>query len=249
MLVYPWLAGGVAQYPVTRTARRRRLETVTPGGQVSRMLAGGQGEVTWHLEYAELTDNEVAQIQSLFVEARGGLMAFAFVDPLANLLAASEDLTTGAWSRDALLNVSVTAPGEFALANGSQAAQGVQQGVALGVGAPCCLSAMVQGAGVTLRLGGMSRHFATSSGWRRCWVSAHGLGEGTVARLEVDGGGQAAVRELQVEAQLAPSPYQATYGVGGVYPETRFAMDELAVSATGPNRNAVKVILRSKVVE
>lgn len=249
MLVYPWLEGAAAQYPLVRTARRRRLETVSPGGAVSRLVAGGPGEVVWQLEYAELTDSEVGAIQSLYVSARGGLMTFLFADPLANLLAASEDLSSGAWSRDPLLAVSVTAPGEFALSNGSQAAQGVQQGVALVAGAPCCLSAEVQGAGVTLTLGGVSKHFAPAGGWTRCWVSAQGMGDGTVARLAVDGAGQAALRAVQVELQRAPSAYKPTYGAGGVYPETRFGMDGLRVSATGPNRNAVTVTLRSKALE
>ncbi|QOY89301.1 hypothetical protein [Paludibaculum fermentans] len=250
MLVYPFLTtGAVAQYPMVRTARRKRVETVSPGGHVSRMLAGGPAEVTWRLEYAELSDSEAGAIEALYAAARGGLMAFTFVDPLANLLAASEDLTTGGWNRDALLNVSVTAPGEFALSNGSLAAQGVQQGVAMPAGAPCCLSAEVKGAGVTLSLGGVSRHFAAASGWRRIWVSGFGIGEGTAARLDVDGGGQAMVRGLQLEAQAAPSPYKPTYGPGGVYPQTRFATDGLEVSATGPNRNAVIVILKSKVAE
>lgn len=250
MLIYPFLtAGAAAQYPMVRTMRRRRLETVTPGGHVSRMLVESKGEVTWRLEYAELSNAEAAAIQSLFVATRGGLLAFTFVDPLANLLAASEELAAAAWSRDALLSVSAGTQGEFTLANGSLAAQGLQQGVAVPARAPCCFSAEVKGAGVTLTLGGVARRFASTGGWQRCWVSGFGLGEGTAARLDVDGGGQAMVRGLQVEAQAAPSPYKPTYGAGGVYPQTRFATDGLEVSATGPDRNAVIVILRSKAAE
>jgi len=48
-------------------------------------------------------------------------------------------------------------------------------------------------------------------------------------------GQQVTVYGLQLEAQLQPSRYRPTRGMGGVYSNAHWAVDELPVMAQAPN--------------
>ena len=55
--------------------------------------------VEWQLQYANLSDTELAALQQFFTAMEGSLNSFTFLDPAANLLAWSEDLTNAVWRR------------------------------------------------------------------------------------------------------------------------------------------------------
>jgi hypothetical protein len=53
------------------------------------------------------------------------------------------------------------------------------------------------------------------------------------------------LRRLQVEAQVAPSEYQPTFEVGGIYPKARFAGGGLRLEAIAPDRHRADVVIES----
>src|SRR4051794_21149716 len=101
MLAYPQLS----QFPIQK---QRRMHTVVnrPRGGRSRRLADPPGAVTeWQMQYANLTDDEVAVLADFFAAAEGTLNGFTYLDPTDNLLAWSRKLDEAVWSKDPLLDV------------------------------------------------------------------------------------------------------------------------------------------------
>jgi len=244
MLYFPILAGGAAvQYPLVRRRTHPLITTQTPGGHVQRGLAGWGSEVEWELEHKELSDAEAGAIEELYNAADGGLQCFAFIDPLANLLRWSEDLTSSVWQKS---GVSVTGQ---QLTNVSGTTASMTQSVELPVNCRCVFSCELRGAGgtqVMLRAGGVAMPVSLTSEWRRSYVTAEAGGT-TAFGIEVPDGVVLEMRAPQAEPQAAPSPYKPSFDRGGVHMETRFVEDSLRVVSTGPDRNALRVVLRSKV--
>src|SRR5258708_31650143 len=105
LLVDPQLGkGALRQFPVRRTGRVRTVMNQAADGSTVR-LADPAGEITeWQLEYAEITDDEAAALETFFTAAGGALQGFTFLDPSANLLAWGDALTTDSWQADSLLD-------------------------------------------------------------------------------------------------------------------------------------------------
>src|SRR6516164_5022152 len=99
MLVYPQLTTGtLAQFPV-RKERRLRTVVNSLGDRSTIKLADPQGAITaWRLEYANLSDAEMANLQQFFISTEGSLNVFTFLDPTGNLFAWSDHLDNEAWT-------------------------------------------------------------------------------------------------------------------------------------------------------
>jgi hypothetical protein len=51
---------------------------------------------------------------------------------------------------------------------------------------------------------------------------------------------------FELDAQSTPSKYLSTLSQAGVYPQSRFAQDELRVVRTGPNQNSTTISILAK---
>src|SRR5947209_5981276 len=90
-------AGSVAQFPLQRRRRWRTIVNELENGERIALPDVEAGRIEWRLSYRDLTDSETSRLRALFVGSRGTYGAFSFVDPLANLLGWSEDLSHPDW--------------------------------------------------------------------------------------------------------------------------------------------------------
>lgn len=250
-MFFPVLGSGAAvQYPFRRATYHDLVETTSPGGSVSR--ARGESEATrrWRLRFEDLTDAEAQAILALHEACGGGWRRFTFLDPLANLLAWSEDLNAAVWEKAGGVSVTSAMQGDglmaFTVTNASQAQGGVRQRIELPAGSACTLSCELRGAGgglVWLAAGNAGKAVSVTGEWRQAWVSGEAAGGEVGFGVELAPGGALEVRHVQAQAQAAPTAYQPSYERGGVCRNTRFEGDGLRVEAAGPGRNRVEVTL------
>lgn len=248
-------SGSMGQYPVARKTGHGLVTTTTPGGVVWRGRNGAAAEVEWRLSYDELTDDEARALEQHFDAMSGAAGRFTFVDPLANLLRWSEDVSAEGWARGAGLASQAMSDeaGEvyFALSNGGGGEVTLAQAVSLPAGARLCFSCEVRGAasGVEVMAGGERRRASGGAAWRPVHATCQPLGSETavMAGLALAAGAVVEVRRMQAEMQTAPTPYKASWEFGGIYESTRYGQDRLVVAATGPNRNRAQVRLKSRL--
>ena len=259
MRYFPQLETNTAgQYPL----RRKRTERVVPVDSLDgRRLAyydGAAARVEWSLHYEGLTDNEREAVATLFFACEGRLLPFVLVDPAANLLRWSEDFAQPAWTVGPMLSVSAGAADPWSTTRASTIANGgaATAAVAQTIGAPgalqYCLSAWVKGTGA-LRIdsGGVviDKTFATCAEWQRVHVSGkpNSAAETVTFSLRVAPSETVSVAGMQAEAQPAPGGYKQTTSRAGLYPNARFAEDEMAWTMQAPNNNAavIRIISRS----
>lgn len=252
MLTYPQLAtGAMSQFPV-RKQRRLRTVTNTAADGSSIKLADPGAEITeWQLEYAELTDDEVAALQQFFAAAEGTLNGFTFLDPTANLLAWSGKLDEAVWQRAPLLSITsgFADPGggtkAWRLSNSGGAAQTITQTLEAPAGYLYCFSAYVrssQAMQVTMLVGSQRAERAVTAEWTRITFAATGdpAAESIHFGLETPADGSLEVFGMQAEPQAGASVYKATTA-GGVYENARLRDDVLSITATGANRHSSRV--------
>ena len=91
-------SGSLAQFPLQRKRLWRAITNVMESGELISLPDANGGQIEWKLSYQELTDAEVANLTSLFATSGGEAGSFGFVDPFANLLGWSEDLTQPGWA-------------------------------------------------------------------------------------------------------------------------------------------------------
>ena len=139
-------AGSVAQFPVTRSRKWRAIaNTLESGGRIL-LPDTTAGQIGWRLSYRELQDLEVQSLSDLFTACQGKFGVFTFIDPLANLLGWSENLTQAAWQPGLLTGgANVVDPLGTARAssitNSSAGTQSLQQTLGLAGNYVTCFSA------------------------------------------------------------------------------------------------------------
>ncbi len=262
MLCFPQLStGSMAQYPASRRRIRRSVVNVTPGGARVAWTDPAVASVQWELPLAGLTAAEMAAIEGLFEASKGRETKFLFLDPLDNLLGWSEDLGATVWTADPMLTRTPGRTDPFGttratrLVNAGQATQRLTQMLNAPSWFHYCFSLRVRSDSVgTARLvfeaGGTTvpRTVQTGPEWRDAWLSAKGSGtqETVTVGLEFDPGASADVFGLQLEAQIAASPYKKTAGRGGLYPASRFCDDRIRSKAEGVNWFSTTVRITSR---
>ncbi|HWC99459.1 MAG TPA: hypothetical protein VG456_22020 [Candidatus Sulfopaludibacter sp.] len=239
MLIYPQLStGALSQFPIKKRRRSRSVvNTAADGSRVTYEDATG-GTIEWQLAYTALSDSELAALQALHEAAEGSLNGFTFVDPTANLLAWSEDLSNAEWSRGPMLTATL-ATGSWRLANTGAGPQSITQTLNAPAQYQYCFSVSVradQPTSVTLLVGANRASFAVGSDWTRISLARTGVTFG----IELPAGGVVDVSAPQVEAQAAPSKYKPST-TGGVYENARLRDDAFAFTTTDVNRHAVTV--------
>lgn len=253
-LCYPQLmSGSLAQYPIQKSRIARTVKNVLPDGSMYLFPDPNGSHLVWHLEYVELTQVEIAQLQALFSACSGPFRAFTFLDPTDNLLSWTSDLTNPLWSAAPTVQVitgsadAFGGSGAFLMINNGQATAGISQTIAVPANYQYCFSAYVrseQGANVTLTRSGSAASSAISQAATSTWTRVVSTGQlndagaiFTVA-LSLDPGQQAHICGLQLDAQPAPSRYRPTGQQGGVYVSAHWGVDQLPVVATYPGQFA-----------
>lgn len=263
MLYYPQLTtGAVAQFPVARSLDMRAVANQLPSGFTIRMSDPGWQKVQWQLRYSGLTDGERSSIENLFEASEGQLNTFTFLDPMANLLAWSEDWTQAVWTADPLLQVTSGAADPFGtnnamqLTNTGQTAQQIVQSIAGPSDFLYCYSVYVQSAApTTIQLvqttTGQTTLTPAAAGasWTRVItpVSLASAQDGIGFGVQLPPGAQVQVFGAQVEAQPEAGLYKETTDLGGVYTNTRFSMDLLTFTANAVNQHSGQVDLISSL--
>ena len=252
MLVYPQLTtGALGQFPIEKRWRQRTVMNTAADGSAIK-LADPSGALTdWQLQYAGLSDGELAALQQFFAAAEGTLNGFTFLDPAGNLFAWSDHLENAVWGFGSFLaktgGVADPAGGTNAwlLTNSGTGPQSVTQTLAAPGGYLFCLSAWVQAAAattVTMLIGANRFTQPVQTGWNR--LAFTGSGDATAASivlgLELPAGAAINVYGLQAEAQGAPSQYKAST-TGGVYQAARLRDDALTFTTEDANNHSATV--------
>jgi hypothetical protein len=261
MRYFPQLETRTAgQYPLRRERHERVVRHESPDGRIRSYYDGNGARAGWVLSYEGLTDSEREAIDTLFAECEGRLGSFVFLDPAANLLRWSEDYSQNAWTVAPMLTMDAGKddPWEMTRATLIQNTGLGQQSVSQTIAAPgqlhYCFSAYVGGYGQDFKLridaGGVviERAFRANARWDRYTVAGRpGTNAETVTfslLLDTDRG--VSVTGMQVEAQPAIGGYRRTNSRCGIYPNARFAEDELAWTQQAPNNNAAEIRIESR---
>lgn len=252
MLVYPQLpTGALAQFPVQRQRQVRTLVNTAADGTVIKLGDTGAATIEWQLKYAGLSDEELAALLQFFTAAEGSLNSFTFVDPTANLLAWSNDLTNVAWDGASFLSLTGSnadpAGGNNAwqVSNSGAAAQNLSQTLTAPGGFTYCLSVYAQAsvpATFALIIGSNVYAQNVGPGWQR--FTCTGTGDPSAASMnfgiELGAGAVVNVYGLQVEPQDSPSMYKVST-TGGCYENARLRDDTLSFTTTDVNRHSATV--------
>jgi hypothetical protein len=250
-------SGAVAQFPLQRKRQWRAITNELESGELISLPDASGGQIEWRLSYRELTDAEVANLTNLFAASGGAAISFGFVDPFANLLGWSEDLSQPGWQPGQL-----TATGGFSDPVGTQRAWTLQntnaaeQMLSQTLGIPgaytVCFSVYVRSdsAGTIGILRDTTRvNLPVGPQWKRIQIGGTGVSGAVQSTfsLAIGAGSSARVFGLQAEAQPWPSPYRPTGAAAGILEETRFSGDGLAVISTAPGLSSCQVTLLSRI--
>ena len=261
MNCFPQLVTGtVAQYPLSRSSVRRTVATTFLDGSRLKMADDAASAVEWSLQFDGLSPDEWHTLESFFLSAEGQLKTFVFLDPLANLLMWSTDLTQSVWSRDPGLTITANQPDPmggslaFRAVNNAQVPQSLMQVVGVPGSYHYCSSLYACSSSLeTLKLvqtsGSQTQaaSFELGSLWQRYSLPVQlTASDETVAfGFVLDPGATVLVFGPQAEAQPQSGAYRATFEQGGVYPNTRFAVDALDLLCPDPDQYSCTVRLRS----
>ena len=219
-------------------------------GHAVKMADPEGGTISWDLEYRGLTDAEMAAFETLFQDCEGRLRPFLFVDPLANLLLWTEDLSQTVWQTGLLVATGISDPiggsGACRLTNPAQAPQGISQTVASPGAYVYTFSVWVRSESASqVRIAlstGASSLVVAGPTWELATVS--GLTEGAEDQLscslEVAGACAVEVYGSQLEAQSSASGYRRSRSAGGLY-TVRFDQDELERVSHGPENHSTRL--------
>jgi hypothetical protein len=252
MLVYPQLASGaLAQFPIVKHRRQRTVVNALADSTTIKLADPDDAVVEWKLTYAALSDSEVAALQQFFVVTEGSLNGFTFLDPAANLLSWSEQLTNPVWTKDPFLTVVAGVTDPNGSSNGSRVSnsgagpQTIAQTLSAPGGYLYCFSAYAQSsqaATVTLHCGTARTDWKLSTSWNRLSLTGSGdpVSQSIVFGVELPAGTAADVFGLQVEPQASASVYKVSEA-GGVYENANFRDDVFSFTTTGVNSHSAIV--------
>ena len=258
MTVFPQLVtGALAQFACEKRLYGRAV--ISRAADASTFAAADPDgrRVGWNLAYTGLTVGEFGALKDLFDASEGRLNTFLFLDPMANLLGWTEDLSAAAWHADALLGVSAGAGGpagnSFQLANSGAGWAELSQTLPAPTDFVYAFSIWARGTGA-LRLrrsiAGDSEEveFALTPDWRRIQLNGAfpSVGLGISFSIGLPAAGVAEVAGPQVEAQLTAGAYKPSLGRGGIYPAARFGTDQLLSRVEAPDWIDSQVTIESR---
>lgn len=261
MLIFPQLkSGAVAQMPLVKHRTTRTIANVAEDGTRIALSDSYAGQVFWSLAYNGLTDGEVTTFLQFFEACEGRLQNFIFLDPQANLLSSSENLTASTWQVPSLLAISSNVSDPLGttrasrLRNGAAAPLALAQSVGIPGKSTTCFSTYLRSDSNTpvtfIRTDGNNVDtFAVESGsmWQRfarTTAFASSLSGVSTWSIQIPSGASVDVFGLQIDSQPFAGAYKSSSGAGGVYSSARLDNDELDIVMTSPGLSS----LRLKVV-
>ena len=260
-LAYPQLtSGALVQYPLRKTKTVRTIKNILPDGSMVLLPDSSTNRTIWQVEYSHLSFADVQALQSHFTACKGPLNAFTFIDPTGNMLVSSADLTTAAWQKSTLLQIQAGILDPFGgttaqtVANFGQVEQELSQVLVVPANYQYCFSvyaASDEPTSITLFRRGLDSQQLTRmnvcSGWNRLVLSGRLADSGTSLSvgISLDAGIQVKLCGMQLEAQIAPSRYQQTAQVGGVYANAHWAIEELQITVQDTNSYATAVSIEA----
>lgn len=258
MSFYPQIGQGtVSQFPLRRTRNWRAITNQLESGEQFIVPDSAGGQIEWYLRYADLSDAETASLNNLFAASFGSYGSFTFIDPLANLLGWSEDLSKPDWqltllSQSAGVNDPMGTERASSIANGSSGTLQLAQSLGISGDYVACFSAWVRSNAtgtVTLQRDVSQTTAPVGPQWTRIYLSATGTAGALSSTFSIAiAAGQAVdVWGLQVEAQPFPSVYRQTTAALGIYGETYFGNDDMTVTSTAPGLSSCTIKLISRV--
>jgi hypothetical protein len=252
MLVYPQLpSGALAQFPIQRRHQVRTLVNTAADGSVVKLADPGAETIEWQIRYNSLSDAELAALLQFFTAAEGTLNDFIFVDPTANLLAWSGDLSNAVWDAAPLLSITAGVgdpaggQGAWQIGNSGTAAQDFTQTLTAPGAYTYCLSVYARSANCsnfTLLVGSNRYQQSLAPGWQRfsCTGTSDPTASSVTFGIELPAGATIALYGPQVEPQDCPSVYKAST-TGGCYENARLRDDALAFTTTDVNHHSATV--------
>ena len=260
-IFFPQLGTGVvAQYPIRKSRFFRTIKNILPDGRMILLPDTSAGRLQWELNYSNISGNDAEALQAHFRICNGPFRRFTFLDPTENLLSFSCDFDATVWLKGNSIQVenAISDPlgGQqgFRLTNNSQASADLYQILAIPTSFFYCLSVYVRTSATSqlslFRRGQNDNHretYASKPYWTR--VSLRGaLAEQTSTLstgLTLAPGQQVEVFGIQLEAQLAASEYRPTNLKGGVHSNAHLGMEELVLTAEGPDSYSTTVFVES----
>ncbi len=248
-MTFPQLGtGALSQFPIQKTTKMRTVLNAASDGSTIK-LADPSGEIVgWQLQYAGLSDPELASIERFFAQSEGSLNAFTFVDPTANLFAQSGNLADASWAKGPAIALASAVPDPaggtqaWRLTNSGAAAQSITQTLAAPGAYLYCLSAYVRAdtpGAVAMLIGPSQTTRSVGPSWRRIAFTADGdaTSLSTTFALSIQAGASVAIYGMQAEAQASASTYKTSIA-SGVYENARLGNDQLDVVSLGVNNHS-----------
>lgn len=249
-------AGSVAQLPVARSRSWRTISNRLENGELVALPDNYSNSISWQLAYQDLSDTETSLIYGLFTLCRGSEAPFGFVDPLANLLAWSEDLSRSDWLAGPLQTGSgisdpLDGTGGWSVFNQAAGPLTLQQTIALPGSYTACFSVWLKAASkatAVLVRDSLTSSVTVGTAWTRLSITGPGTTNATTSTFGITlaAGQQLSVFGPQVEIQPNPSAYKKTVAARGIYPNTWFASDQLTLTsiAQGRTNSGIQLISR-----
>ena len=253
MLYFPQLSSGATgQFPIQKKRTARALVNQSVQDYEIKLVDPGAATTEWQISFAELTDQELAALETLFAATEGRLTPFTFVDPTDNLLAWSQEQNQAVWQADPLLTLTANiadplgGTGAFQVTNAGLATQILQQSIAAPASLGYCLSVYArsnQSTQVWLVRGSETNTSTISPQWTRLTSAGQQSSENDSISfgIALNPGSTVDVFGMQAEAQPAASLYKQTAETGGVYPNARFRDDVMTITTVGPNRHSCEM--------
>lgn len=250
-------SGSIAQFPLTRSRTWRAIMNRLESGEQIMLPDANADRIEWRLSFQDLTSEETSALTSLFASLQGAFGTFLFIDPAANLLGWSEDLSQPNWQTGLLAKAgSMTDPlgtqRAWSISNSSPGVQALEQTLGVPGDYVACFSAWFRGnaAGtVTMQRDNNVMTMPVGAVWERRFLSGTGAGGAAQSSfsIAVAPGQSIDVWGLQVEAQPYPSAYKPTRAPEGIFEETWFEDNELPIASTSPGLSSCDVRLISRV--
>lgn len=250
-------SGSLVQLPLHRRRRWRSISNELENGARIAIPDSSAGVIEWQLSYKDLSDAEAASLTTLFANSKGSFGSFVFTDPIANLLAWSEDLSRPDWQGGQLTMTSGASDPlgtrrAWTIFNGAAGTQSLNQTVSVSGDYVGCFSVWLRSdsnATATLHRDSVETTVQVGPVWKRFFLSGTGSAgaDASTVSVAVNSGQTLCFWGLQFEAQPYPSQYKPTAGASRIYPETYFGSDDLTMTSTGVGLSACEIQLVSRV--
>lgn len=263
MTYFPQLStGALSQYPIKKRQSYRTIVNQLEDGSRIALADLNAGSIWWEMFYEGLSDSESEALLGFFASTEGRLGSFTFFDPVSNLAGWSETLDADVWQKNSLLSLVPAVPDPLGTARGwtltntGSGTLSFGQELSIPGATTCCCSFYARSTDAQMlslaRTSASSRSsvpVSTGPDWRRFELSGNlpDSGDTSLFQVSLSAGATFDVFGFQVDAQPGASQYVQTAGEGGVYTSTRFDMDELTITRTGPNQNSCTLQLITHV--